>query len=97
MPTYLLYLDPTLTPSDVWNALKNVQMYFGDLGLARYLGIPVSKQDKQGKDLVDEWFTNHPAPSWKIVADVLYQAEEHDTLLEVKEKYLPGKDIAIHV
>jgi len=77
--------------------------------IALYLDIPQSKQqdinsqyssDSQRKQaIIEEFINNHPAPSWRLVADFLYKIdtgyEEFGKYLEahqtIKQKYLKGR------
>ena len=69
--------------------------------LSDYLDIPESKQEEitnqhsnesQSKHaIVEEFINNHPAPSWKQVAEGLYKNEDNRALQIVKQKYLKGK------
>ena len=72
--------------------------------LATYLDIPVSKQqeitnqysdESQRKHaIIEEFINNHPAPSWKLVAESLYKNEDNRALQIVKQKYLKGKRLS---
>ena len=78
------------------------------------LGVPVSmteieikkkySDDTQRKQaMLEEWCNHHPAPSWMLVADVLYRmlisvhyGKYHNVLQLVKGKYLIG-EIFLHM
>ena len=69
--------------------------------LAEYLDIPEPKQkeitnhhsdESQRKHaIIEEFINNHPAPSWRLVAEGLYKNQDNRTLQIVKQKYLKGK------
>ena len=71
------------------------------IDLAAYLNIPVSKQqeitnhhsnESQRKHaIIEEFINNHPAPSWRLVAEFLYKNKYNRALQIVKQKYLKGK------
>ena len=55
----------------------------------------LKKQHPEGAPLKEascEWYlTNHPAPSWRDVADSLYMCEEHTILDILRTHYLKGQ------
>ena len=70
------------------------------------LGVPGSRLDQLSQRSSDsvsskqmmlrEWITSHPAPSWDIVTETLYQgglehAGWHSILMEVKKLYGKGE------
>ena len=86
-------------------------MEWYDLG--RHLGVPslirMEAEDKYSDDtqrkkaMLEEWRNHHPAPSWMLVANVLYSSrigrdcwKYHKLLQVVKEKYLKG-EIFLHM
>ena len=72
--------------------------------LADYLDIPESKQEEitdqyfdesQRKHaIIEEFINNHPAPSWRLVAEGLYKNKHNRALQIVKQKYLKGKKLS---
>ena len=72
--------------------------------LADYLDIPESKQreitnhhsdESQRKHaIIEEFINNHPAPSWRLVAEGLYKNKDNRALQIVKQKYLKGKKLS---
>ena len=36
------------------------------------------------------WLDRHPAPSWALVADAVYENTEHEALKELKKKHPEG-------
>ena len=72
--------------------------------LADYLYIPKSKQEEitnhhsdesQRKHaIIEEFINNHPAPSWRLVAEFLYKKKDNRALQIVKQKYLKGKKLS---
>ena len=84
------------------SVLSGVTEWFEDdyhLNLSGRLQVPesVGKEIKQQtsdatqqkKTLLERWLQDHPAPSWAVVADALYLAEEHGVLEQVK-MYITG-------
>ncbi len=49
------------------------------------------------KDLWEWYLKNHPFPSWKHIADALYQYGEHDVLDVLKDRYLKGEYDTMYV
>ena len=108
----LLPPEPTLTVSNLYDALEEVKELdkIGD-----GLNIPRSKQqdinsryssDSQRKHAVlEEFINNHPAPSWRLVAEFLYKIDtrgrrlHHEfgkylgALQTIKQKYLKGREM----
>ena len=72
--------------------------------LADYLDIPEPKQEEitnhhsnesQRKHaIIEEFINNHPAPSWRLVAEGLYKNKDNRALQIVKQKYLKGKKLS---
>ena len=106
----LLPPEPTLTVSNLYDALKEVEELDK---IGNGLNIPRSKQqdinrryssDSQRKQaIMEEFINNHPAPSWRLVADFLYKMDTRDrrrgrefgkylgALQTIKQKYLKGR------
>ena len=96
-----LYVDSTLTPSNLLTALSAVKTSYMDWwgGFADCLQVPKSMEggiletndDTQRKTiLLERWLREHPAPSWALVAEGLYAIGEHDVLAQVKRTYITG-------
>ena len=71
-------------------------MELGDLG--RILNVPESRQRATKEAVIDEFIQNHPAPSWRLVADKLYtlrRGKYHTALQNVKRKYLKGEEVLL--
>ena len=49
-----------------------------------------SDATQQKKTLLERWLWDHPAPSWAVVAEALYQIGERDVLEQVKKTYITG-------
>ena len=74
------------------------------IDLAEYLDIPEPKQkeitnhhsdESQRKHaIIEEFINNHPAPSWRLVAEGLYKNKDNRALQIVKQKYLKGKKLS---
>ena len=102
--------EPTLTVSNLFDALEEVKELdqIGDS-----LKIPTSKQQDINSRyssenyrkhvILEEFINNHPAPSWRLVAEFLYKINTggslpcHEfgkylgTLQTIKRKYLKGR------
>ena len=95
--------------TNLWSTLKGVGNWFEYEGftvggLATFLDVPYSKsseiedhpssEPEKEQFLLNYWITTHPAPSWMVVAEALYQlmrAEDvHQVLEVVRRKYLIG-------
>ena len=108
----LLPAEPTLTVSNLYDALEEVEELDK---IAIFLDIPESKKqdinsryssDNQRKHtLIEEFVNNHPAPSWRLVAEFLYKINTGDSLRyeygkylgalqTIKRKYLKGKKMS---
>ena len=93
--------DPTLTLPKLTQLLHSV----GNLDEVRdWLGMPDSVyraiEEQQEVDGVSRWYlTNHPAPSWGGLAEVLYEAGEPEVLQTLREQvhYLKGVSHAMCV
>lgn len=96
-------LDATLTLSNLSTAVNAVDDW---RALGWQLGVPLSRLDQlrqQASDsvtgkqmMLHEWLTSHPAPSWDIVTEALYQGGFsypwwHSILMEVKKRYGRGE------
>ena len=106
----LLPPEPTLTVSNLYDALEEVKELDK---IGNSLDIPGSKQqdinsryssDSQRKQaILEEFINNHPAPSWRLVADFLYKIDTGrrrrrrefgkylGALQTIKQKYLKGR------
>ena len=105
MMLFCFLLDATLTLSNLSSALEavdDVDWY----ALSYQLGIPESRLDELKRQssvsvsskqmMLREWMTSHPAPSWDIMTEVLYQEgyyhpRWHSILMEVKKLYGKGE------
>ena len=98
--------DPTLTHTNLTQLLDSVDWNL-DLGykFSGGLDIPDSEQKKivvkhsdeaQCKKALCRWYLdNHPAPSWKQVADALYRYKDHVILDVLQSQYLKGEFSAV--
>ena len=105
----LLSPEPTLTVSNLYDALEEVKELDK---IGNDLNIPRSKQqdinsryssDSQRKQaIMEEFINNHPAPSWRLVAEFLYKIDTRGSpfhqfgkylgaLQTIKQKYLKGR------
>ena len=103
--------EPTLTVSSLYDVLEEVEELDK---IAIYLDIPPSKQrdtksrysgENQRKHIIKEFIDNHPAPSWRLVAEFLYKMDTGDdlrfefgkylrALQTIKQKYLKSKKMS---
>ena len=89
--------DPSLNLTNLTKLLEDVEDW-DDVGLC--LDIldsvrdDISKQHSsmsQRKEACWEWYlNNHPSPSWRYIASVLYVLKEHEVLEVLKSQYLKG-------
>ena len=89
--------DPSLNLTNLTKLLEDVKdwNYVGAI-----LDIPDSVRDiiqeqhssvSQRKEAYWEWYlNNHPSPSWRYIAYILYDLEEHEVLEVLKSQYLKG-------
>ena len=91
--------ESTLTLSRLSSLLDSVNDWHT---LSYWLDIPSSKYNviksqhfnvtERNKALCDWYLTNHPAPSWRHIAEGLYGAGEHEVLEVLRDQvnYLKG-------
>ena len=94
MMSFLLPSEPTLTIANLTTALEEVELR--DLG--DILNVPESRRRATKEAVIDEFIQNHPAPSWRLVADNLYtlrRGKYHTALQNVKRKYLKGEEVLL--
>ena len=92
------HTEPTLTLTNVTAIMEHVQEW--EI-MANDVDIPYSKRNElmvqyptttQHKQACwDYWLSHHPAPSWRSLANILYEWKEHGTLEVLQMKYLKGK------
>lgn len=69
--------------------------------LCDILNVPHLKYGRTKQAIIEDFFQNHPAPSWRIIADHLYMysnngyGKYHATLQVVKLQYLKGKKVML--
>ena len=95
MMSFLLSSEPTLTIANLTTTLEEVELkHLGDI-----LNVPKSRRGATKEAVIDEFIQNHPAPSWRLIADRLYTFYDvhhdeygvyHTALQNVKRKYLKG-------
>ena len=95
-------IDPTLTHTNLTQLLDSVDWKSSDWdeSFSVLLDIPDSEHIKimakhsdeaQCKRALCRWYLdNHPAPSWKHVADALYLYGDHVVLDVLQSQYLKG-------
>ena len=93
--SFLLPSEPTLTIANLRTALEKVELDH----LGRILNVPESRQGGTKEAIIEEFIQNHPAPSWRLIADRLYTFYDypkygvyHTALQNVKRKYLKGEE-----
>ena len=95
MMSFLLSSEPTLTIANLRTAVEEVELkHLGDI-----LNVPKSRRGRTKEAIIDEFIQNHPAPSWRLIADRLYtfyvHGKYHTALQNVKRKYLKGKEVIL--
>ena len=97
------HIDPTLTLDAVSSVLDGVQNMGDGDSIASWLQIPTFKQDElhqqydgslHPKAYSTYFLTEHPAPSWRIIALALWQNGELGALEVVQKLYLKGEPYA---
>ena len=103
--TFVFYsLDRTLNVMNLESVLSGVTKWFEEVlyavSLPAWLQIPesvwkeiqqqTSDATQQKKTLLERWLRDHPAPSWAVVAEALYQMKELGVLEQVKKMYITG-------
>ena len=93
--SFLLPSEPTLTIANLTTTLEEVELR----ALGYILNVPESRQGGTKKAVIDEFIQNHPAPSWRLVADRFYtfyvRGKYHTVLQNVKRKYLKGEEVLL--
>ena len=93
--------EPSLTLDNLTSVFDGVVKNMDDVGA--WLHIPFSKQhelqQQYGRQQIRRAFSvyfmsHHPAPSWLIIANALWQAREHGALEVVHKLYLKGESCA---
>ena len=93
--------EPTLTIENLRTELEQVDWEH----LGHILSVPVSRWWRGTQAvIIEEFIRNHPAPSWRFIADQLYTYENeygkfgvyHTALQNVKRKYLKGKEVILN-
>ena len=82
--------DPTLTPDNLMEAVKEVDHRWRELGHKLDLSVNIIELHGMG-DVVDEYVRHYPTPSWKEVATVLQRMNLDELADEVTTKYVRGK------
>ena len=97
---FIAITDPSLTVKNMSEIMKDIGVKWRWVSIN--IGIPsdeiesISKKhgtdaSKCGAAAWEYWLDNHPAPSWTLLADALYENMEHDALKLLKQKYPVGK------
>ena len=93
--SFLLPSEPTLMIANLKTALEEVELRH----LGYILDVPHEKQGGTKEATIEEFIQNHPAPSWRLVADRLYtfyaHGKYHTVLQNVKRKYLKGEEVLL--
>ena len=95
---FFSYTDPTFTHTNLTQLLDSLDSNLWVIN--DYLNIPQSEDqiikakhsdEAQRKKALCRWYLdNHPAPSWKHVADALYRYGDHVVLDVLQSQYLKG-------
>ena len=101
MSFLFLSSEPTLTIENLRTELEQVEWeHLGDI-----LNAPPSRQRHTKEVIIEEFIRNHPAPSWRLIADRLYTFYDsdydefgvyHTAVQNVKRKYLKGKEVILN-
>ena len=92
--------EPSLTLDNLTSVFDGVKDMDGIDGVADWLQISDSKRDElqqqyggreRTRAYTAYYITQHPAPSWRIVALALWEAGEHGALEVVQKLYLKGE------
>ena len=90
--SFLLPSEPTLMIANLKTALEEVELRH----LGYILNVPESRWGGTKEAIIEEFIQNHPAPSWRLVADRLYEHGKYQTALQnVKRKYLKGEEVLL--
>ena len=98
--SFLLSSEPTLTIANLSTTLEEVELrHLGDI-----LNVPVSRRGATKEAIIKEFIQNHPAPSWRLIADRLFKFYDsykheygvyHTALQNVTRKYLKGEEVLL--
>ena len=99
---HLLLLEPTLTLSNVTEAVKLVEDSKWDTwGLPLFLNIPLSKSremmsryrdvSQRKRAFLKHFLENHPCPTWKLIANAVYYEGEYGALEVIQRDYFKGE------
>ena len=91
--SFLLSSEPTLTIANLRTTLEKVELnHLGDI-----LNVPRSRRGGTKETIIEEFIQNHPAPSWRHIADHLYTyyGNYHTVLQNIKQKYLKGEEVLL--
>ena len=97
MSFLFLSSEPTLTIENLRTELEQVEW--------EHLGHILESRMKDTKEAtIEEFIKNHPAPSWRFIADRLYTYKSdrrkfgvyHTAVQNVKRKYLKGKEVILN-
>ena len=106
---FTLHLDSSLTLNNISEILEQVDLKYNTniYYLPRIIGIPYSwikehiNHDNatyiSRKVAWKHWLDNHPAPSWALIAEGLYQSREYHILKQLEIQYPSGKSDFVHI
>ena len=96
------HTEPTLTEENLTSLLERVKSLDH---VATNLHIPGSKKNEiqrqyssisqRRQQYCRYWLSDHPAPSWLVVADTLYRTGEYGALEVLQKFYLKGEHIHV--
>ena len=103
MHVHVHHTELTLTVDNLTSLLEGVNNLDGALGMTLFLHIPDSKRSEiqeqyssisqRRQEYCRYWLTQHPSPSWLVVANALYMTGEHGALEVLQKLYLKGEHI----
>ena len=100
---HVFFLEPSLSLTNLTTLLENVNVGYSKQSwlIGGWLNIPQSKldaiegqhssPDQRSRACWDLYVSEHPSPSWKEVAYVLYVWDCLEELEVVQKKYLKGE------
>ncbi len=91
------HTDTSLTLTNLTQIMEDVghlYLSYANLDIPESVYDDISQQhsdESQKKNALWEWYlNNHPSPSWKHMAEALYQCGDHDVLDVLRGRYLKG-------
>ena len=95
----VLFAGVPVTPSNVMRAVREVEDWWGEDGLGRYLSIPQSKREEirqkfsdeleQKQQLISYWINTDPFASWRRLIDALELIKEAEVAASLRSNAEP--------